>query len=228
MADTNIYLIIDGSGSMSSQKHDVVKGINEFIKEQQDDARATGDPTTLWLTSFDSNVHQVYDGEDISLVNPVSVTDTYLGGGTALLDAIGRTLTNAEDNSASRNLVVIYTDGQENQSSEFKHEEIKNLIEKLDKTGKWQFIYLGAEFGDFQKDRAFAAVASASGSSSLNTSKSNVSGTWSNVSQTANYYRSATPDQVTTLSDRGGLLAASGEDANVDWEAVEDKNDGNT
>ena len=224
MADTNIYLIIDGSGSMSSVKHDVVKGINDFIDEQKVDAQKTGDATSLWLTAFDSNINNVYDGEDISLVNHVTVSDTYLGGGTALLDAIGRTLTNAEDKVAPRNLVVIYTDGQENQSTEFKHHEIKDLIDKFDKSGQWQFIYLGAEFGDFQKDVAYASVMSPS-TSSMNTSKASVGQTFSTVSQTANYYRSVTPERASKLSDDGGIVAVASAEANVDWDAVEEKDE---
>jgi uncharacterized protein YegL len=224
MADTNIYLIIDGSGSMSNVKHDVVSGINDFIKEQQADAAKTGDPTQLWLTVFDSNVSQVYDQEDILLVNPVTLRETYLGGGTALLDAIGKTLTHAEDKAASRNLVVIYTDGEENQSTEFKHKDIEELINKLDKSGTWQFIYLGAEFGAFQKDRAYAAVASAGVGtvSSMNTTKGNSAKTFANVSQTANYMRSATPDQFSTIKTRGGIVAAAAEDAAVDWDDVDE------
>lgn len=193
MADANIYVILDGSGSMGGVKLDVVKGINEFIKEQQDDAKAKGDDVLFTLTTFDSQILEVYDNEDLQIVAPVTLAQTYLGGGTALLDAIGRTLTTAEDKAAPRNIVVIYTDGAENASKEFKNADISALIEKLEKTGAWQFIYLGAEFGDFHKDTAFVALASAGGAHahSINTTKGNVSGTFAAVSQTTNYLRGA-------------------------------------
>jgi len=225
--DQGIYVVIDGSGSMSGVKQDVVKGINEFIKEQQDDVNGTNDVVQFSLTTFDSNILEVYVKENIELVNPVTVKDTFLGGGTALLDAVGRTLTKAQDDQAARNIVVIYTDGEENSSREFSKDDIEKLVEDLTNTGNWQFIYLGAEFADFTDDAAFAAVvgsASAGSVSSANTSKQKVGTTWSNVTQTAKYHRTATPDQYQRINSRGGLISASTEDVGIDWDAVEDEN----
>jgi len=224
MADQNIYVIIDGSGSMAGVKQDVVAGINEFIKEQQDDIATSGASVVFSLTAFDSQVMEVYDGEDMTLVNPVTVNDTYLGGGTALLDAIGRTLTNAEDKAAPRNIVVVYTDGQENQSREFKHEDIAKLIEKLEATGKWQFIYLGAEFGDFRKDAAYGTLRASTGGrmSAVNTSKRAVNQTFSALTQTANMHRNVVDaDYANMTADVVGYAKEQG----VDWDAAEEKDD---
>lgn len=218
--DQGIYVIIDGSGSMSGVKHEVVKGINEFIKEQQDDVKVTGDDVRFSLTTFDDKVMEIFIKEDITLVNPVKVSDTYLGGSTALLDAIGRTLTRAESDAAQRNIVVIYTDGEENASREFTNDQVSDLIKRLSDTGNWQFIYLGAEFEDFTTESAFVAVAAASGGrmSGMNTSKSNVGGTWSAVAQTTNYHRHATAAQYDSLqSGERNVTDAAAEDAEVDW-----------
>lgn len=221
-ADVNIYVVIDGSGSMSGQKNDVVKGINEFIDDQKNETLA-GEDVRFWLTSFDSQVMEVYQGEDITLVNPVSVKETFLGGGTALLDALGKTLTTAEDDAAPRNVVVVYTDGDENASNEFTKEQIGDLIEKLTKTGKWQFVYLGAEFADFASDRAQSTLASTAmiGTySAVNTSKMHVNTTLRNVSQTVSHYRNATDAQLADINQDGLIASASA--AGVDWDAVTD------
>lgn len=220
-ADQGIYVIIDGSGSMSDVKHDVVDGINQFIKEQQADIANTNDVVEFSLTSFDTHVNEVYIAEDITLVSPVSVKQTYLGGGTALLDAIGRTLTNAEDDAALRNIVVIYTDGHENSSSEFTRDQIKELIDRLDATGNWQFIYLGAEFADFADDIAYAGTLQGT-ADAINTSKSKVGQTWGMFTNTANYHRKADSSQYDTIKERGGLIATSSADAGVDWDAVDE------
>jgi uncharacterized protein YegL len=225
-ADVGIYVILDGSGSMSGVKNDVVTGINDFIAEQQKDSAANNDRTEFTLVAFDDNVREVYDHEDISLVNPVTVSQTYLGGGTALLDAVGRTLTKAEEDQAVRNLVVIYTDGEENQSHEFTHKEVKDLYEKFSQSGNWQFIFLGAEFAEFAEAGAFVGVAAAS---TYNTSKANVGQTWSTLSQGANYYRNATADTITRMSDPNkGLLSTAVEDGALsinDMETAVDKTD---
>lgn len=158
MADMEIFMIIDGSGSMTGVKHDVVNGVNDFIKEQQDSAKNTGDDVRFSLTAFDSNIHEVYVLEDIDFVNPVTVADTYLGGGTALYDAIGQTISKADDNGTPK-LVVVYTDGHENQSREFKAEDIKKIISDFEATGDWQFVYMSAELADFAQpqEMGFAA-----------------------------------------------------------------------
>lgn len=225
MVDQGIYVIIDGSGSMSNVKQEVVKGINDFIKEQQKDVKGTTDVVQFSLTSFDSQVQEVYVKEDIALVKPVSTKQTFLGGGTALLDAIGRTLTKAEDDAAARNIVVIYTDGEENASKEFTLEQIEKLVESLSDTGNWQFIYLGAEFADFAASGGvFAGVAASAGGSlsGLNTSKANVGGSWSAVTQTANYHRHSDPATYASINTRGGLVTSSKEDADIDWDAVDE------
>lgn len=227
MADQNIYVIIDGSGSMGGIKHDVVTGINEFIKEQKDDVAKTGDNVKFSLTSFDNKVMEVYTAEDIALVNPVTLQDTFLGGGTALLDAIGKTLSLAESVVADRNLVVIYTDGHENASHEFTNEDIGKLIEKLEATGKWQIIYLGAEFGDFASDAAYGTLSMSSGGrmSTVNTSKKNVTGTISTASATAAYYRNASDAAVQDFAgEEDGLIVAAAA-AGIDWEATKDEED---
>lgn len=219
-ADLRIYLIIDGSGSMSGQKQEVVTGVNEFIDDQKNEAQSNNDDIRFSLTTFDDKVMEIYDGEDIGLVNPVTVADTFLGGSTALFDAIGRTLTNAEDVDSDRNLVVIYTDGYENASREFTREQIKDLIERLDATGDWQFIYLGAEFADFAKEAAAIGAYA-----SINTSKArgSVPQTLSKLSQTATSYKEMDSSDVVAVAASGGLVNYTNEQGIVDWNAVEVK-----
>jgi uncharacterized protein YegL len=224
MADQNIYILIDGSGSMGNVKHDVLAGINDFISEQQIDAKANGTDVKFSLTTFDSSVMEVYDGEDLSLVQPLTLGQTFLGGGTALLDAMGKVLTNAEDDAAPRNIVVVYTDGEEWDSHEFTHEQISKLIEKLTATGKWQFVYLGAEFGDFQKEaaqRVMAASATMGTYSAINTAKTNIPSTMRTLSNTVSHYRNANDEQLANIAATG-LVSASAEDAGVDWNAVDE------
>lgn len=149
MADLEVYMIIDGSGSMAGVKTDVVDGVNKFIDEQQDDAKATGDTILFTLVAFDDQVKEIFDAEDVTLANPITLKDTFLGGSTALNDAIGRTITKADDKNGVNKLVVVYTDGQENASREYKNDQIKKLIEDFQATGRWTFVYMSAELADF-------------------------------------------------------------------------------
>jgi len=214
LADQEIYLIIDGSGSMSGVKHDVAKGINEFVAEQQQEALQTGDDIVLSLTAFDNAVAEVIQKEQIDLVPTVKVTDIFFGGSTALYDAMGKTLTGAQaQKTAASKIVVVYTDGGENASKEFKLDDITKLVEELQNDG-WAFIYLGAEFEDFAKEQVTRVFAS-----SVNTSKGNIVGTFKRVSDTSTYYRGLTEDAAFAATNTAGGLLASATTAGVaDWE----------
>ncbi len=75
-----------------------------------------------------------------------------VGGTTALLDAIGRTIhkiqnvqeRTADDYRAEKVLFVIITDGLENASREYSLEMVKTLIERQKSEHGWEFIFLGA------------------------------------------------------------------------------------
>lgn len=193
MNDLHIYMIIDGSGSMGQVKHDVVKGVNELIDDQKDEKQFSGDDIKFSLTVFDDQVSKIYMAEDIDLVGHVKVKDTFLGGSTALLDAIGKTLAEAEQDDSDKKLVAIYTDGGENASKEYKRDEIKKLIEDLQAKGEWQIIYMSAELADFSDARSIGIAA---GNSLLGTTRAATAGTFSNISKSSSMYRTTAGGQT--------------------------------
>jgi hypothetical protein len=70
-------------------------------------------------------------------------------GGTALLDAVGETITEIERQIAASlipttAIIVILTDGYENASKKYNLVNIRNMISKLEETGKWTFSFIGA------------------------------------------------------------------------------------
>ncbi len=93
-----------------------------------------------------------FDGVNLKTVQPLTRREYQVGGSTALLDAMGRTLhrvaarhrEKARENSEARVLVVIITDGQENSSVEFSAQMVKELVAKLRGQHGWEFIFLGA------------------------------------------------------------------------------------
>lgn len=144
----NIFFILDGSGSMGSVQSDVIGGLNSFIDEQKQEKSKT----RFWLTVFDDKIVKVHEGVDVADVSHVDQSTTLLGGSTALLDAIGKTLAEAENAKGAQkreNLVVVYTDGHENTSKEFKKDEIKALREKFEGKGNWTFTFMGANMDAF-------------------------------------------------------------------------------
>ena len=88
------------------------------------------------------------------LTLPRSITEKEyaVGGSTALLDAIGRTIHKignaqkhtADDYRAEKVMFIISTDGEENSSREYSADRVRAHIEKQKKKYGWEFIFLGA------------------------------------------------------------------------------------
>lgn len=101
---------------------------------------------------FDNNYTLLYDRIDIRAVSPMANKEYYVGGSTALLDAIGTTTNKlvsvqrntAENYRADKVMFVIITDGEENSSREYSADKVRSMIEHEKKKYGWEFIFLGA------------------------------------------------------------------------------------
>lgn len=85
-------------------------------------------------------------------VRPITGKEYYVGGSTALPDAIGSTIHKiasaqehtAEDYRAEKVMFVIITDGEENASREYSLDKVKAQIELEKSRYGWEFVFLGA------------------------------------------------------------------------------------
>jgi len=150
---TKIYnvVIIDESGSMSSLTNNVIKGFNDLLgeikKTQVKNKDVQEHLITLVLFDDPDNIKVINDKADLLLAKELS-TETYRPRGcTALLDAIGSTLTALEPvvdaQEDGLGMVTIITDGYENSSVKYNGEDIFKLIGRLREKG-WDFNFMGA------------------------------------------------------------------------------------
>ncbi len=145
---TELVFILDKSGSMSGLENDTIGGYNSMLEKQKKEKGSAHVTTVL----FDHNIRMIHDRLPINCVNPLTDKDYYVGGCTALLDAVGTTILRindiqrgeADENRAGKVIFVITTDGFENSSREFTYPQLKNLIETQQKEFGWEFIFLGA------------------------------------------------------------------------------------
>ncbi|HPB16723.1 MAG: vWA domain-containing protein [Clostridia bacterium] len=144
---TELVFILDRSGSMSGMESDTIGGFNSLLEKQK---KVDGEAIVTTVL-FDDRYELLHDRIGIKGINKIGENEYFVRGSTALLDAIGRTITKienalnhtSEDERAEKVFVVIITDGYENASREFTYPMIKELIES--KKGKnWEFIFLGA------------------------------------------------------------------------------------
>lgn len=139
MTTSNIYFILDRSGSMWNCLNDTIGGFNAFVASQK-----TCNPNgTMSLVLFGNDYSEIYHAKPITEVENLSHTVYVPHGGTALLDAIGTTIKNVITIDDVKNIIVILTDGDENASSKFTKSHINDLITFKQREG-WQFVFLGA------------------------------------------------------------------------------------
>jgi len=154
---TEIVMILDKSGSMEALKADAIGGFNQFLKEQQ----AEPGEANLTLVLFDT-AYTVHPARALAAIEPLTERNYSPSGGTALLDALGRTIRDTgrrlsempEADRPDKVIVVTITDGEENSSRKFSLTDIRDMIAHQQDTYAWKFLFLGANqdaFAEAQK-----------------------------------------------------------------------------
>jgi hypothetical protein len=147
---TIYHLIVDKSGSMMDCVDNTINGFNEQVNRIKDKAlEFTEEDITMGLTTFNENVKHLYFQQNPKEMVLLTHENYRPSGGTALLDAVGESITEIERqvNTSlipTTVIVVILTDGYENASKKYNLVNIRNMISKLEETGKWTFSFIGA------------------------------------------------------------------------------------
>ena len=139
----DLIFVMDRSGSMGGFEEDTIGGFNSFIERQ----RKKGLETYVTTVLFDDDYEFLYKRKPISEVKKLTGKEYWVRGCTALLDAVGKTITTVDHEIKNKVLFVIMTDGMENASREFKKEQIRKMIESHD----WEFIFIGADIDSFSE-----------------------------------------------------------------------------
>ena len=145
---TELVFILDKSGSMAGLERDTIGGFNAMLDKQKAQAGECRITTVL----FDHRYELLHDRTDIRAVRLITAREYRVGGSTALLDALGKTIhkiATAQKNTsepfrAKRVMFVIITDGEENASREYAAKEVKEAIRRQKSRYGWEFIFLGA------------------------------------------------------------------------------------
>ena len=159
---THIAVVVDRSGSMFNIANDMKGGLEEFFKSQNLD----GQKTLVDYVQFDEEYDVVYS--DV----PVDKAQAYLvpRGRTALVDAVGKTITTlgdklarkSEDERPGQVIVVIVTDGMENASTEWNADQVRELVNQQKSQWNWEFVFLGANIDAVEVGQSLGFDAGAS------------------------------------------------------------------
>lgn len=153
---TEIVFILDRSGSMSGLEKDTIGGFNSMIERQRNEEGEALVSTVL----FDSCSTVLHDRVRLEDVKPMTANDYYVGGCTALLDAVGGAVHHIsnvhryirEEDRPAKTVFVITTDGMENASRKYSRAKVREMIEEKKKEG-WTFIFLGANIDAVEEAR---------------------------------------------------------------------------
>lgn len=173
--NTELVFILDRSGSMQGLEGDTIGGYNSLLEKQKRECGTAHVTTVL----FDDVIETLHDRIDIRAISPLTPSDYYVRGCTALLDAIGSTIDRianvqkhtAPEYRADNVLFVITTDGFENASRRYTRPQIREMITRQKERYGWEFLFLGAgidaiaqarEFG-ISEDRAVTSHADSRG-----------------------------------------------------------------
>ena len=146
---TELVIIIDKSGSMHGLEEDTIGGVNAMLEGQK---KLKGSACKVTTVLFDSHMKVLHDRLDIEEIEALNGADYKAGGTTALIDALGETITHISDihkyarkeDVPEKTIFFVTTDGMENASHKFTSAEVKKLIEKKQEENGWEFIFAAA------------------------------------------------------------------------------------
>jgi hypothetical protein len=145
---TDITIVLDRSGSMSSVKAATIEAFNGFLTSQRQGAGSA------WMTlvQFDNEYDVVFNALPLDQAPELTDESFQPRGATALLDAMGKTMLSTgkrlgelpEADRPGTVLFVTLTDGEENSSRDYELAQINSMITEQRDKYAWQFIFLAA------------------------------------------------------------------------------------
>lgn len=143
-----IAVVLDKSGSMDPLRQKTIDMFNAVADGIAVGAKNSNLETRVTLHTFGrrGTGSNVFINEPAGQVPILTRADYIPSGGTAMLDGVGDTLTMLKNLSdANREdvnfLVIVLTDGDENDSYRFDDYKLNSLIKEVERTGRWTIAF---------------------------------------------------------------------------------------
>jgi uncharacterized protein YegL len=204
---TAIAVVLDRSGSMGKLSKETIEGFNSFIAEQ----RKVKGEAVLTLATFASDYKLVYDFVPLDSVADLTPETYVCSGYTSLLDSVGRTVNSLgsrlaqmpENERPSKVVVLVMTDGQENASTEFAIDKIKEIVEHQTNKYSWLFVFSGAGIDAFEGSRSLGM--NTNNSRRFSATSAGIGQTYNAISKSMTAYR-ASSMSTQEISNGGGFF----------------------
>lgn len=160
---TELFFILDRSGSMSGLEKDTIGGFNSIIAKQKKEEGEALVSTVL----FDNECEVIHDRLPLEKVPPMTEKEYFTRGCTALLDAVGGAIHHIgnvykyarKEDIPEKTLFIITTDGYENASKRYDYETVRKMIERQKEKYGWEFLFLGANIDSAAEAKRFGISA---------------------------------------------------------------------
>lgn len=150
---THIAFILDESGSMDSISNEIINGFNESLQSIRKNFRDL--PTRVSLVKFNDFVTELFWEADKSHIPTLNNRNYSPDCQTKLYDAVGQTVTKlkAIEKEFETFLLIILSDGVDNDSRNFNKDSIREMMQDVNKKGNWTITYIGAKNVDLEEIR---------------------------------------------------------------------------
>ena len=138
----DVIFILDKSGSMSGSEKNTITSFNEYLEKEKKNKFETRITTVL----FSDEYKYLYKQKNVKEVNKLTNKEYFVGGCTALYDALGNAINYIDSKKTDKVMFIIITDGYENASREFNKDKIKEMIAKH---SSFEFVYIGADIDSY-------------------------------------------------------------------------------
>lgn len=150
-AITYFVEVWDHSGSMKNIRAQVLAASKEQVDTLQEEGGGEGHVVTATRRRFDTIVHEpdLLNAPIDSLTPMTEEQFNPTNGWTSLYDGVGDTIDLVKkfpkiDDPNTAVYFVIYSDGKENRSKKYSAATVAAKIRSLKDTGRWTFVYIGA------------------------------------------------------------------------------------
>jgi Mg-chelatase subunit ChlD len=159
---TLLVLVVDRSGSMETIRTDMEGGIKSLLADQADEPGQC----LVTLVQFDTEYEVLFDAVPAAELRDYRLVPR---GSTALLDAMGRTISTVRARLATlprekrpvNVIVAVVTDGLENSSREWTRDAVMAAVKDRIDAG-WHFTFIGANQDAIQEGERLGVNADAS------------------------------------------------------------------
>lgn len=150
---THITVVLDRSGSMGPLQDETISAYNDWLKEIK--AASKGQKVLFTLHLFDDRHDLVYQDTPLAAVKKLDANTYYARGMTALNDAFGQEILRlkGEAKKDDRVVMLVMTDGYENNSKEISGSRLRSLVSGADSKPNWTIQYIGANQDAFAVGR---------------------------------------------------------------------------